>query len=276
MNPPSVSNGGSMRPVVPLAAITLADAIEEHQPSHVFALFSGGHDSLCSTAMAAKDEHFTAAVHINTGVGIEETREFVRSTCERHGWPLIEMHPDKKTYRDLVTELGMPAGPRAHNTTYYWLKQRQVRRLVAEHKQGRHGRIALVTGIRTAESTRRMAAVMSVPCHRIGAQVWVNPILAWTKADCHTFMEIERLERNPVVDLLHRSGECLCGALAHQSEIKDIEAWYPKAAAELHGYEQLARENGHIEDVWARRLRNVSRQQLRIDHPLCVGCESGF
>jgi 3'-phosphoadenosine 5'-phosphosulfate sulfotransferase (PAPS reductase)/FAD synthetase len=223
--------------------------------------------------VAAKHPAFTAAVHINTGIGIADTRTFVRETCEERGWPLIEMHPDGLTYRDLVVEKGMPAGPKAHNTTYYWLKQRQVRRLVSEHKQGRHGRIALVTGIRTAESERRMSAVMSVPVHRIGAQVWVNPILSWTKADCHDFMEDEGLRRNPVVDLLHRSGECLCGALARRSEFEDIKLWYPDVAAEIEGYEKLAESLGHRDDRWAVRQR-VSREQLRIEHPLCQSCEA--
>lgn len=249
----------------------IVDAYEQHRPSHVFALFSGGHDSLCSTAVAAGHPAFTAAVHINTGVGIEQTRRFVRDTCASRGWPLLEYHPDAKTYRDLIVEKGMPGGPKAHNTTYYWLKQRQVRRLVAEHKQGRHGRVMLVTGIRAAESERRMAATMAVPVHRVGAQVWVNPILDWAKADCHDFMEAERLPRNEVVDLLHRSGECLCGALAHHSEMREIETWYPGEAETLHGYERLAREHGHLEDVWAGRL-TVNRRQMRIGLPLCQSC----
>jgi 3'-phosphoadenosine 5'-phosphosulfate sulfotransferase (PAPS reductase)/FAD synthetase len=256
-----------------MASDALESAVSEHRPSHVFALFSGGHDSLCSTAVAAKHPAFSAAVHINTGIGIPETREFVRTTCRAQGWPLIEMHPDSKTYRDLVIEKGMPAGPKAHNTTYYWLKQRQVRRLVSEHKTGPKDRIALVTGIRTAESVRRMSAVMSVPVHRIGAQVWVNPILEWSKSACHRFMEAEGLERNPVVDLLHRSGECLCGALARRTEFEEIRTWYPDVAREIEGYENLAEQQGHIEDRWAVRHRNVSRQQLRFDHPLCVACE---
>lgn len=252
--------------------LTLDDAILEHRPSHVFGLFSGGHDSLCSTALAAKHPAFTAAVHINTGVGIEATRDFVRDTCRARGWPLIEMHPDAKTYRDLVAEKGMPGGPRAHNTMYYWLKQRQVRRLVREHKQGHDGRVVLVTGIRTQESERRMQSAMAVPVHRLGAQVWVNPILAWSKIDCNEFLASEGLDRNPVVDLLHRSGECLCGALAHHSEMRDIEAWYPATAATLHEYEQLARDRGHLEDVWAGRL-TVHRQQLRLGlQHLCQDC----
>lgn len=251
---------------------TLDQAIIDHRPSHVFALFSGGHDSLCSTALAAEHPDFTAAVHINTGVGIEATREYVRTTCDERGWPLIEMHPDAKTYRDLVIEKGMPGGPRAHNAMYYWLKQRQVRRLVREHKQGHDGRVVLVTGIRRQESERRMQSAMAVPVHRLGAQVWVNPILDWSKLDCNSFIDQLELARNPVVDLLHRSGECLCGALAHHSEIADIERWYPDVAAELHGYEQLARDHGHLEDVWAGRL-TVNRQQLRLGlQPLCQDC----
>lgn len=247
----------------------LDEAVAHHSPSHLFALFSGGHDSLCSTAVAAKHSTFTAAVHINTGVGIEATREFVRETCAARSWPLIELHPDAKTYRDLIVEKGMPGGPKAHNTMYYWLKQRQVRRLVREHKVGLHGRVGLVTGIRVAESERRMSAVMSAPVHRIGAQVWINPILDWTKRDCHDFMASEGLPRNQVVDLLHRSGECLCGALAHSGEMREIEQWFPETAAVLHGYEQLAEQSGHPETVWAGRLSGrISRMQL----PLCVSC----
>lgn len=238
-----------------------------------FALFSGGHDSLCSTHVAMTRGFAQAVVHINTGIGIEETREFVRETCADHGWPLIEMHPDAKTYRDLVAEKGMPGGPKAHNTTYYWLKQRQIRRLVREHKNGLHGRVVLVTGIRVAESERRLSSVMAVPMHRIGAQVWFNPILTWTKADCNRYIAEHGLRRNQVVDVLHRSGECLCGALAHHSEIREIEAWYPDAAERLHEYENLARQHGHLEDVWAGRL-TVNRSQLRLDLPLCSSCEA--
>jgi 3'-phosphoadenosine 5'-phosphosulfate sulfotransferase (PAPS reductase)/FAD synthetase len=248
-------------------------AVEKHEPSHVFALFSGGHDSLTSTALAALHHSFTAVVHINTGVGIEETREFVRETCKSRNWPLIEMHPDAKTYRDLVAEKGMPGGPKAHNTTYYWLKQRQVRRLVREHKTSPGDRIGLVTGIRASESERRMQGALAVPIRREGAQLWISPILDWSAVECGRLIASLGLKRNRVVDLLHRSGECLCGALAHRSEIAEIERWFPHEAMDLHAYEQIARDNGHLEDVWAGRL-TVNRQQMRMDLPLCVGCES--
>lgn len=254
------------------AAAVIDAAAAEHEPSHLFALFSGGHDSLTSTALAAEHPRFAAAVHINTGIGIEETREFVRETCRREGWPLIELHPDAKTYEELVLADGFPGGPRSHNTMYYWLKQRQVRRLVREHKQGRHGRVVLVTGIRAEESERRMASVMAQPVYRVGAQVWVNPILDWTGVDCGRLIEARGLERNEVVDLLHRSGECLCGALAHAREIREIERWFPETAARIHRLEAEVQARGIAASVWAGRLHGVSSRQTAM--PLCSSCEA--
>src|SRR5438105_52319 len=138
------------------ALFVIETAVVAHHPRRLFALFSGGHDSLASTYIASLHPASSGAVHINTRIGIEETRQFVRETCTARGWPLIELFPDRKTYDDLVLERGFPHGPKSHNTMYYWLKQRQVRRLVKQHKQGRFDRIGLVTGIRVAESARRM------------------------------------------------------------------------------------------------------------------------
>lgn len=65
----------------------LNQAVEEHNPQAIYALFSGGHDSLCATAITAKHPAFTAAAFINTGTGIPRTVEFVRETCQKQGWP---------------------------------------------------------------------------------------------------------------------------------------------------------------------------------------------
>lgn len=240
-----------------------------------FALFSGGHDSLASTALAAKEPDFTSAVHINTGIGIEETRQFVRDTCQRQGWPLIEMFPDAKTYEQLILEKGFPGGPKSHNAMYYWLKQRQVRRLVREHKTGgRFGRVYLVTGIRRDESVRRMGAGIAVPVRRTGAQVWVNPILDWTGKQVSDFIDSEGLQRNPVVDILHRSGECLCGALAHKAEIQMIDMFFPAAGARIHELERQAAAKG-LPCVWAARSKRTMNQILG-NLELCNSCQLDY
>ena len=48
----------------------LDQSMTRYEPSHLFAMFSGGHDSLTATRIASKHPNFSAAVHINTGIGI--------------------------------------------------------------------------------------------------------------------------------------------------------------------------------------------------------------
>lgn len=228
----------------------LAGAAKKHSATAIFGLFSGGHDSLTSTAIAAMHPGFTAAVHINTGIGIEQTREFVRDTCAEQGWPLLELEPDGKTYDELVLERGFPRGPKSHMSMYYWLKQRQIRRVVREHKRP-GGRVLLVTGVRHQESHRRMLGVTMRPVYRRRHEVWVNPILDWSATDCRDLMRGLRLPRNEVVDLIHRSGECLCGALAWHKERAEIAYWFPEADQRISELEARVEAAGLSDCRWA-------------------------
>lgn len=249
------------------------EAIEREKPSHVFALFSGGHDSLCSTHIAANHPGFSGVVHCNTGIGIEQTREFVRQTCRDNGWPLFEQTPDRYTYRDLVLDPefdGFPGGPKSHMRHYYYLKQRAIDRIVQRFKTHYGDRIGLVTGIRRAESTRRMAGAFAEYAHRDGAQLWLNPILDWSEADKNGYMEEWGLPRNEVVDVLHRSGECLCGAFTSKGEFRMIEIFYPETAAEIRALEAEVQKI-NPESYWGRRERENPDQLDFL--PMCVGCE---
>ena len=248
-------------------------AVAEYAPIATFGMFSGGHDSLTSTAIAAEHPSFTAAVHINTGIGIEETREFVRETCKEQGWPLIELFAEAK-YEDLVLKRGgFPSGPKSHNSMYWYLKQKSLDKLIRETKRERHDRVLLVTGIRVHESVRRMNSGISIPIRRDGAKVWVNPILQWTGLDCGRYMEEKGLRRNPVVDLLHRSGECLCGALAREEEIHEIDLWYPEVGQRIHDLESQARACGLKHTRWASNKKWGDSQPLTL--PMCATCQVG-
>jgi 3'-phosphoadenosine 5'-phosphosulfate sulfotransferase (PAPS reductase)/FAD synthetase len=267
------------------------DALREEKPSHIFALFSGGHDSLCSTHIASQLPGFSGVVHCNTGIGIEKTREFVRDTCEWFGWPLLEKHPDRFTYEDLLLGAndyyGFPGGPKSHMRFYYYLKQRAIDAVVRDHKTGPKDRIGLVTGIRKAESERRTLGNFSEPAFREGAKLWLNPILNWTEADKNAYMESYDLPRNEVVDVLHRSGECLCGAFTAKGELRMIEIFYPEAAARIRQLETKVQAEGKCGDrdefrgplsdvqsgcYWGRREREGNPDQLDF-LPMCVGCE---
>ena len=250
----------------------IEQAVSAYHPGAVFALFSGGHDSLTSTAIAAQHPAFTAAVHINTGIGIPATRDFVRDTCAEQDWPLIELHAAAR-YEDLVLQRGgFPSGPKSHSSMYWHLKQKPLDGLIRRTKRRKGDNIVLVTGIRTSESVRRMGAGISVPIRRDDhCRVWVNPILDWSALDCGRYMAERGLRRNPVVDVLHRSGECLCGALAREEEIHEIDAWFPRVGQRIHDLEEQARCAGLKATRWASRHKWGDSVALTL--PMCSSCE---
>lgn len=266
---------------------TLSEAVRRYDPAAVFALFSGGHDSLCATAIAARHPRFTAAVHINTGIGIEETREFVRETCQREGWPLLEYRPPR-SYEQIVLadgwtgggkHLGFP-GPGMHPATYVLLKERCLDALVRDYKTRRADRIVLVSGARSEESKRRMRAQVK-PVERDGATVWVAPIHDWTKPDCNRFIEARGMRRSVVVDLLHMSGECLCGSFGKAArERPEIARWFPDTEAHIAALERRVAEAGIWNACrWATRpLEPIFENQLSFDGRtvkarMCLSCD---
>lgn len=249
-------------------------AIELWKPvSAVVALYSGGHDSFCSTHIASLHPRFSGVAHVNTGIGVEETRIHVRETCASRGWPLTEYHPPM-TYKDIVLRWGFP-GPGGHDLIYQRLKERCVRKLVKEHKTKRSDRVLLVTGCRSQESVRRMGHVEPIQKEKGAARVWVAPIHAWTGLDKNDYIDAVGHKRNEVVELLCMSGECLCGAFAKPNEIKIIEQCYPEAARQIHALEVIAQEAG-VHCVWGTRPPKKVRceKKPRPGVGLCFSCEN--
>jgi 3'-phosphoadenosine 5'-phosphosulfate sulfotransferase (PAPS reductase)/FAD synthetase len=255
----------------------ITDAMREHDAQKVFALFSGGHDSLCSTHVASQHPEFAGAIHCNTGIGIPETTAFVRDTCEQHGWPLYEYHArernDLPIYDDMCLRLGMPGGPMAHSSQYHVLKEEQITTAVREHRVG-DSPVGLVTGIRKKESVRRMHNVISTPSrledkkHRL----WINPILEWSALDVNQYIVAEGLTRNLVVDLIHRSGECLCGALARPEELKEIAYWFPEVGARIYSLEKQCYDK-RLPFQWGQK--KVVRPPIeQMELPMCQSCET--
>lgn len=242
------------------------EAIEEYKPSKKYVLFSGGNDSTGLLYRCIQAGMCDAAVHINTGIGIEETREFVRTTCADWNVPLIEMHPPR-SYDDIVMAEGFP-GPGAHRFMYTRLKERAIRQLVRENKRDRKDRIMLITGVRKSESTRRMAHVDYI--WRVGAQLWVAPLSDYTKGDLIDYRLENNLPENEVSALLHMSGECLCGAFAKPGELADIEKFYPKTAQRIKDLEKRVAESGQKNCVWGKRPKG--RKMTVPAGPLCTNC----
>ena len=81
-----------------------------------------------------------------------------------------------------------------------------------------------VAGRRRAESDRR-ASVPQV--QREDSVVWVSPMVLWTKPDLNTYRRMYKIPVNPVYELLHYSGECLCGCNALVGEREWLFEWFP-------------------------------------------------
>lgn len=226
----------SIEEKVAIALARLDAAVKLFQPIEIFGGYSGGHDSFSACFVASLHPRFSGAVHINTGIGIEATRDHVRNTCEESGWRLFEYKaventnsdgkPDPQIYENLVMEFGFP-GPFHHRKMYNRLKERQLERLEREcgacSKKKNPRYVMIVTGCRSEESVRRMANTKEVD--KEGRRIWVAPIHDWTKLDTTELISHIRAKRNPVVDLIHKSGECLCGAFAQPGELEELGMW---------------------------------------------------
>jgi 3'-phosphoadenosine 5'-phosphosulfate sulfotransferase (PAPS reductase)/FAD synthetase len=243
----------------------LTDAIVEHRPRKVFALFSGGNDSsvLTSWARMSIGARLDAAVFIDTGTALPGVREFVEDFCANRYLKLL-VYEAGDAYQRFVREHGFP-GPGAHRFAYVWLKERQLDALVREHKIERRDRILLLTGVRRAESIRRMGTVR--PVWRDGATVWVAPLIDWSNHDMREFRARHDLPESDVAALMHRSGECNCGAFAAQGEREMLHDVYPEWFASV--IAPLERETGR---QWGRAARADSRRYGAEPSPLCTDC----
>lgn len=230
----------------------LALAIEKHVTNDgrmvaaTVVLYSGGNDSTTLAHIFRRDVDYAA--HANTTIGIEETRDFVRNTCEEWGLPLIERKPPRieDQYRALVLDQGFP-GPAMHYKMFQRLKERaleQIRReLVANPRKER---IVFLAGRRRQESARRA----NIPeMERRGSVVYVSPLVNWTKLDLNTYrLMAGDVPRNQASDLIHMSGECLCGAFAAPGERSEIDAWFPTALDEVRELEAMLADRADIPD----------------------------
>lgn len=193
-------------------------------------LFSGGNDS--STFMHFLHRYFDSAAHINTGIGVDETRRYVRRTVDSFGLPLIEQTPPPgDTYDELVLRFGFP-GPAGHGVMYRRLKERGLRQVRRSHiGSPRTQRVVFVAGMRYFESDRRMknAEEMSLD----GSIVWTSPLMWWTNDHMAQYRQRFDVPRNEVSDHLHMSGECLCGAFAKPGELEQIRFFYPDTAKRI-------------------------------------------
>jgi 3'-phosphoadenosine 5'-phosphosulfate sulfotransferase (PAPS reductase)/FAD synthetase len=259
----------------------IRDQITDHRDGHgrnrthaaTAILFSGGNDSTVLAHLFRG--RATHAIHANTGIGVEATRQFVRDACTAWGIPLIEKHPPAgSTYREMVLTDGFP-GPAKHWKMYQRLKERG---LDAARKDiigdPRRERVVFLAGRRRSESARR-ANIPKV--ERRKSTVWVSPLRDWTALDLNAYRARNPdCPRNEVADALHMSGECLCGAFAAAGELDQLSEW-PHAAdvvTEIRALEREARVAG-IPEPRCRWGWGADTDRSRVKSGvMCSSCET--
>jgi 3'-phosphoadenosine 5'-phosphosulfate sulfotransferase (PAPS reductase)/FAD synthetase len=275
---------------------TIRRGVGRYDPSTVVLMFSGGHDS--SVLVDWFDRFikpYTQDVrcivgHINTNIGIPDTREFAREFSEKRSLEFLEVsvedvkkdpnYSSVKSYEEFVKEYGFP-GPGQHKMAYSWLKYRPILKMTKDLKQSYHDRVMFITGVRRDESNRRFTETTRFM--RNGARVWLAPIMDWTNTDMRLYRELLDLERNDVYDFMHTSGECLCGCFASDNELKELELWFPEVADRIKEIEEEIQEmyedgelDVHNEDClhWGHQNRKEGDEDdMDLENmPLCHDC----
>lgn len=246
--------------------------IEENKKlSNVCVLFSGGNDS--TTLLHIMKDKADVVLHANTGIGISETTEFVKNTCSLFNMKLRIYQPsEKNTYHNIVKNLGFP-GPANHYIMYHKLKEDPL--LKARGEFGKRGhRLVFLSGRRRDESARRANLDSSRVYKNI---VWVSPIINWTKADLTLYRKLNpSIPRNQVSDLIHMSGECLCGSFAHKGEREEIRMFFPHVIDQIEKLEKELVDMGKHKPercVWGWGAYRKNKPNKKVGE-LCSSCET--
>lgn len=224
----------------------------------VFALFSGGKDSLCALTYT-KDviERFNVkcnlvAIHVSTGISVPGVEDYVKTICNQLNVELVILRPEK-SFEELVKMHGLPSPKRRWCCQYLKLKPLYI------YIKRFEGEKILVDGARASESSRRafQRAVVTwfdklyrFPCPTI------SPIFYWSDEDVESFIRSRKLLINPAYSILNSSGECICAAFPTKALFLKIKEHYPELFQRLVNIERMSKSG------WTFLHRNGRRIPL--------------
>lgn len=235
----------------------VAKAVEQYAPVGRLLMFSGGNDS---TVLAHRmRDSYDFLFHMDTGTSIDEgprfsVRQFVQDFAQWVDKPLLVYSPGPDdTYESLVLKHGGFPGPAGHGRAYTRLKERQIEDALRHFKRGQHrlSTVMFLSGKRRAESGRRKRTTLGIEKREGSSQLYANPLIDWTTQDMRAYRLEREIPESPVAAMLHRSGECNCGAFAKASEERGmIEDLAPRSFTDpIRRLERLVEQQG---DRWCR------------------------
>lgn len=228
----------------------------------VYALLSGGKDSMATVQTLANADRLVECVSFRTKISTPDWEDFIVDTCRKHSWK-HRFITTPESYEALVRKYGFP-GPGKHGWFMSYLKGRCVREFRRQVPDG-----ILASGTRINESDRRFINTKPV-------SVWegvpiLTPIYDWTTERTWHFMRANNFQRSPAYQTLGISGDCLCGAFAQKDEADKLHYHYPTLAKQ---FEQLGHE---IKDDHPKRCEwgwgwKQPRKKTAKEAALCVEC----
>ena len=206
-----------------------------------YALTSGGKDSITLTNWLAELGKLKKVVHIDTGIGLKMTTDFVRDYCKEKGWPLQIIRPRmSKIYASFVLQYGFP-GPGAHRFIMAHLKMLVMREFAVTVDSKEH---CLVSGVRKFESARRMSNFPE-PLNLNGKAWFVAPFFYRKDSEIYEDYIKKGLRKSPAYDHgLGTSGECMCGSYATFDEKMLIKKLDPHLSEYIEWLEDGVRRFG--------------------------------
>lgn len=204
-------------------------AIDKYKPETILVGFTGGSDSLTLLHLMMELGYPFKPFFCNTGIGIEEQWEFIRSHCAKYNLGLIEQKPTYKLYKQIIIQNGFP-GPSMHKIIFNDLKMKSITAISKYYDS----KTIIVTGVRLSESERRKINISS-EIQKQDGQIWVAPMMNWDDDDKDEYLETRKIERSPVSAKLGMSFECGCGAYATKGELEKVRYFYPNFAKVIDG-----------------------------------------
>lgn len=259
----------------------IARALAEHSPIATYCLFSGGGDSAVLAHRCRED--YAGLIFLDTGTALPGVVEHVEAFAAWLDKPLRVYRSERDEFRAMVLgldedrsraqnwrPLGFP-GPAQHGRAYNRLKERLLETAKRDAKAGhpRSARVAFLTGLRRAESSRRRGRR---PINRKRAAVFINPLIDWPDSAMRAYREQHALPESDVAALLHRSGECNCGSFATAGERDMLRSLWPDwFEGRIASLEREAAEAGIVNCRWGNRPSDAPPASSD-DDVLCSSC----
>jgi len=242
--------------------------MNELEKKRGWALLSGGKDSTLTALKMSDENRLEGVIYIDTGIGLNETKEYVEDLSYRFDWPL-RIFNGYTSYDAYVLKHGFPT-PAGHSQIMHILKLDSVRRFISRYKKEEGKTPLLFSGVRSSESDRRSKWARRFQFYQ-GAY-WDCPIFHYGDEQVWELHYKSKIPINSAYGTIGKSGDCLCGAFGNLTEKKIIEKFYPYLSDHINYLEENTKSEKY--NIWGNTDKPICSLRAK-NNPellLCSEC----